>query len=202
MCLLLTLLHCTQASPYTITQSPQSGAVHVACTASGLSLLLPAYHCSSKSVPGEQLLVKIMPHWMQAQQEVDEVLQGRPKPTMRDYTQLKYVMRCVNESMRLYPHPPVLLRRAMIQDELPGAPVSLLTLSLVTLLSTDSLSLLPLWLQCCSPVPAYFHSLAPLLLPCLCSISLWSHCCLLLCCLYSPSLCSHCCLLICCIRSL
>lgn len=33
---------------------------------------------------------------------------------------LKYVMRCVNESMRLYPHPPVLLRRAMVQDELPG----------------------------------------------------------------------------------
>ena len=39
---------------------------------------------------------------------------------MQDYTELKYVMRCVNESMRLYPHPPVLLRRAMVQDELPG----------------------------------------------------------------------------------
>jgi hypothetical protein len=34
---------------------------------------------------------------------------------------LKYVMRCVNESMRLYPHPPVLLRRALVEDELPGA---------------------------------------------------------------------------------
>jgi hypothetical protein len=33
---------------------------------------------------------------------------------------LKYVMRCVNESMRLYPHPPVLLRRALVEDELPG----------------------------------------------------------------------------------
>lgn len=33
---------------------------------------------------------------------------------------LKYVMRCVNESMRLYPHPPVLLRRAIVEDELPG----------------------------------------------------------------------------------
>ena len=33
---------------------------------------------------------------------------------------LKYTMRCVNESMRLYPHPPVLLRRAMVPDELPG----------------------------------------------------------------------------------
>lgn len=51
---------------------------------------------------------------------MDEVLGDRQQPTMADYTKLKYVMRCVNESMRLYPHPPVLLRRAMIQDELPG----------------------------------------------------------------------------------
>ena len=29
-------------------------------------------------------------------------------------------MRCINESMRLYPHPPVLLRRARVKDELPG----------------------------------------------------------------------------------
>jgi hypothetical protein len=29
--------------------------------------------------------------------------------------------RCVNESMRLYPHPPVLLRRSLVPDELPGA---------------------------------------------------------------------------------
>jgi carotenoid epsilon hydroxylase len=27
----------------------------------------------------------------------------------------------VNESMRLYPHPPVLLRRSLVPDELPGA---------------------------------------------------------------------------------
>lgn len=33
---------------------------------------------------------------------------------------LKYVMRCINESMRLYPHPPVLLRRALVEDTLPG----------------------------------------------------------------------------------
>ena len=57
---------------------------------------------------------------MQAQQEVDEVLGDRQQPNVQDYAKLKYVMRCVNESMRLYPHPPVLLRRAMVQDELPG----------------------------------------------------------------------------------
>lgn len=46
----------------------------------------------------------------------------RDMPTMADYGNLKYVMRCVNESMRLYPHPPVLIRRALVDDELPGFP--------------------------------------------------------------------------------
>ena len=54
------------------------------------------------------------------QAEVDAVLGSRLSPTMADYGQLRYVMRCVNESMRLYPHPPVLLRRALVEDELPG----------------------------------------------------------------------------------
>ena len=43
-----------------------------------------------------------------------------PPHPAEDYMALKYCMRCVNESMRLYPHPPVLLRRAMVPDELPG----------------------------------------------------------------------------------
>ncbi|KAL4446664.1 hypothetical protein ABPG77_007908 [Micractinium sp. CCAP 211/92] len=55
-----------------------------------------------------------------AQEEVDRVLGDREKPTMEDYMNLKYVMRCINESMRLYPHPPVLLRRALVEDTLPG----------------------------------------------------------------------------------
>ena len=48
------------------------------------------------------------------------MLGEKAQPEVADYQQLKYLMRCVNESMRLYPHPPVLLRRAQIQDELPG----------------------------------------------------------------------------------
>ncbi|GAX74682.1 hypothetical protein CEUSTIGMA_g2130.t1 [Chlamydomonas eustigma] len=55
-----------------------------------------------------------------AQEEVDQVLQSRLQPSMAEYGQLRYVMRCVNESMRLYPHPPVLLRRALVADTLPG----------------------------------------------------------------------------------
>ncbi|KQJ97695.1 carotene epsilon-monooxygenase, chloroplastic [Brachypodium distachyon] len=54
-----------------------------------------------------------------AQDEVDRVLQGR-LPRYEDVKELKYLMRCINESMRLYPHPPVLIRRAIVDDVLPG----------------------------------------------------------------------------------
>jgi hypothetical protein len=61
----------------------------------------------------------------QAQEEVDRVLGGSAGglPSVAQYGELKYLMRCVNESMRLYPHPPVLLRRAQVADTLPGAPI-------------------------------------------------------------------------------
>eukprot|EP00878_Enallax_costatus_P024806 GHUV01026495.1.p1 GENE.GHUV01026495.1~~GHUV01026495.1.p1 ORF type:complete len:533 (+),score=153.01 GHUV01026495.1:330-1928(+) len=55
-----------------------------------------------------------------AQAEVDRVLGSSSSPNMQQYMDLKYTMRCVNESMRLYPHPPVLLRRARVPDVLPG----------------------------------------------------------------------------------
>ncbi|KAH9326038.1 hypothetical protein KI387_006216, partial [Taxus chinensis] len=54
-----------------------------------------------------------------AQQEVDRVLQGR-NPNFADTRELKFLTRCINESMRLYPHPPVLIRRAQEPDVLPG----------------------------------------------------------------------------------
>ncbi|XP_010546518.1 PREDICTED: carotene epsilon-monooxygenase, chloroplastic isoform X2 [Tarenaya hassleriana] len=56
---------------------------------------------------------------MKAQEEVDRVLQGK-NPTFEDIKELKYTTRCINESMRLYPHPPVLIRRAQFPDVLPG----------------------------------------------------------------------------------
>ncbi|CAO2824128.1 unnamed protein product [Amaranthus hypochondriacus] len=54
-----------------------------------------------------------------AKEEVDRVLQGR-LPSFEDTKELKYLARCILESMRLYPHPPVLLRRAQVPDTLPG----------------------------------------------------------------------------------
>ncbi|KAG6433971.1 hypothetical protein SASPL_105590 [Salvia splendens] len=54
-----------------------------------------------------------------AHEEVDRILQGR-LPTYEDIKNLKFLARCINVSMRLYPHPPVLLRRAQVDDVLPG----------------------------------------------------------------------------------
>eukprot|EP00897_Mesotaenium_endlicherianum_P002739 jgi/Mesen1/2493/ME000159S01617 len=54
-----------------------------------------------------------------AQEEVDRVLAGAA-PTFSNTRELKYVTRCINESMRLYPHPPILIRRALQDDVLPG----------------------------------------------------------------------------------
>ena len=57
---------------------------------------------------------------LQVQEEIDEVLGDGDQPDVKGYAALKYLTRCVNESMRLFPHPPVLLRRAEIEDTLPG----------------------------------------------------------------------------------
>ncbi|PNY09400.1 carotene epsilon-monooxygenase chloroplastic-like [Trifolium pratense] len=54
-----------------------------------------------------------------AQEEVDSVLQGR-RPSYEDIKDLKFLNRCIIESLRLYPHPPVLIRRSQVPDELPG----------------------------------------------------------------------------------
>ncbi|KAJ0027232.1 hypothetical protein Pint_35784 [Pistacia integerrima] len=52
------------------------------------------------------LLSKDSDSLIKAQEEVDRVLHGRP-PSFEDVKDLKFIMRCINESMRLYPHPPV-----------------------------------------------------------------------------------------------
>eukprot|EP00600_Ochromonadales_sp_CCMP1393_P009817 CAMPEP_0174970684 /NCGR_PEP_ID=MMETSP0004_2-20121128/9537_1 /TAXON_ID=420556 /ORGANISM="Ochromonas sp., Strain CCMP1393" /LENGTH=682 /DNA_ID=CAMNT_0016220477 /DNA_START=207 /DNA_END=2255 /DNA_ORIENTATION=- len=52
------------------------------------------------------------------QAEVDEVLQGR-KPTYEDMINLPLMRRCLAETLRMYPEPPLLIRRALADDELP-----------------------------------------------------------------------------------
>jgi len=52
-------------------------------------------------------------------EEVDRVL-GDRKPTLADMKELQFTTRVINESMRLYPQPPVLIRRALKEDNLAG----------------------------------------------------------------------------------
>lgn len=51
--------------------------------------------------------------------QVDTVI-GDGKPTLDSIKELKYTMRVINEGMRLYPQPPVLIRRALEGDIIGG----------------------------------------------------------------------------------
>ncbi|KAL1204949.1 Protein LUTEIN DEFICIENT 5 [Cardamine amara subsp. amara] len=56
------------------------------------------------------------------QEEVDSVI-GDRFPTIEDMKKLKYTTRVMNESLRLYPQPPVLIRRSMENDKLGPYPI-------------------------------------------------------------------------------
>lgn len=56
------------------------------------------------------------------QEEVDSVL-GDWFPRIEDMKKLKYATRVINESMRLYPQPPVLIRRSLEDDVLGEYPI-------------------------------------------------------------------------------
>jgi beta-ring hydroxylase len=51
--------------------------------------------------------------------QVDTVL-GDSKPSIAQMKSLVYTTRVINESMRLYPQPPVLIRRALEADKIGG----------------------------------------------------------------------------------
>lgn len=55
--------------------------------------------------------------------QVDSVL-GDAKPDVGTMRQLRYTTRVINEAMRLYPQPPVLIRRALVPDTLGGYPIA------------------------------------------------------------------------------
>ncbi|CAI5975863.1 unnamed protein product [Closterium sp. NIES-65] len=56
------------------------------------------------------------------QAEVDAVL-GDRQPSIEDFKKLRFTTRVINEAMRLYPQPPVLIRRALEDDVLGGYPI-------------------------------------------------------------------------------
>ncbi|XP_054803888.1 protein LUTEIN DEFICIENT 5, chloroplastic [Prosopis cineraria] len=56
------------------------------------------------------------------QEEVDSIL-GDRFPSIDDMKKLKFTTRVINESLRLYPQPPVLIRRSLENDVLGGYPI-------------------------------------------------------------------------------
>lgn len=56
---------------------------------------------------------------VKAQAEIDSVLRGR-RPNLEDIKKLQYVRFIVAESLRLFPQPPLLIRRSLKPDLLPG----------------------------------------------------------------------------------
>lgn len=53
------------------------------------------------------------------QEEVDCILAGKSRPTYEDVKEMKRTRRAIAESLRLYPQPPLLIRRALEDVELP-----------------------------------------------------------------------------------
>jgi len=54
------------------------------------------------------------------QQEIDEVMGDRKIPTLEDVKNMENVRLCFAESLRMYPEPPLLIRRALEEDVLPA----------------------------------------------------------------------------------
>lgn len=85
-----------------------------------LSMLVAGHETTASVLTWTLFLLVQNPNSMaKARAEVDRVLGDAPFPNLRSYGELKYISKCIAESMRLYPHPPVLLRRALVDDALP-----------------------------------------------------------------------------------
>lgn len=54
------------------------------------------------------------------QDEIDEVMKGKSRPDYDDIVAMKKLRMALIESLRLYPEPPILIRRALKDDVLPA----------------------------------------------------------------------------------
>ncbi|KAK3242080.1 hypothetical protein CYMTET_48208 [Cymbomonas tetramitiformis] len=80
-----------------------------------MTLLIAGHETTAAVLTWTFYLLSQHPEKMQRiQEEVDDVL-GDRKPSFQDLRELAYTTRVINEGMRLYPQPPVLIRRT-VQD--------------------------------------------------------------------------------------
>ncbi|KAF3320363.1 protein LUTEIN DEFICIENT 5 [Carex littledalei] len=88
-----------------------------------MTMLIAGHETSAAVLTWTFYLLSKEPEVMaKLQEEVDRVL-GDCMPTIDDVKKLVYTTRVINESLRLYPQPPVLIRRSMEDDVLGGYPI-------------------------------------------------------------------------------
>ncbi|PQP97604.1 hypothetical protein Pyn_39913 [Prunus yedoensis var. nudiflora] len=83
-----------------------------------MTMLIAGHETSAAVLTWTFYLLSTEPSVMsKLQEEADSVL-GDRYPTIEDVKKLKYATRVINESLRLYPQPPVLIRRSLEDDRL------------------------------------------------------------------------------------
>ncbi|CAN6245608.1 unnamed protein product [Urochloa humidicola] len=88
-----------------------------------MTMLIAGHETSAAVLTWTFYLLSKYPKVMaKLQDEVDNIL-GDGLPTIEDVKKLKYTTRVINESLRLYPQPPVLIRRSLEDDMLGGYPI-------------------------------------------------------------------------------
>ncbi|KAL2330209.1 hypothetical protein Fmac_017790 [Flemingia macrophylla] len=88
-----------------------------------MTMLIAGHETSAAVLTWTFYLLSKEPRVMsKLQEEVDSVL-GDRFPTIEDMKKLKYTTRVINESLRLYPQPPVLIRRSIGDDVLGEYPI-------------------------------------------------------------------------------
>ncbi|XP_074311340.1 protein LUTEIN DEFICIENT 5, chloroplastic [Silene latifolia] len=88
-----------------------------------MTLLIAGHETSAAVLTWTFYLLSQNPEVMsKLQNEVDMVL-GDRFPTIEDLKNLKYSSRVISESLRLYPQPPVLIRRSLQEDILGSYPI-------------------------------------------------------------------------------
>ncbi|OIW17878.1 hypothetical protein TanjilG_00235 [Lupinus angustifolius] len=88
-----------------------------------MTMLIAGHETSAAVLTWTFYLLSTEPRVMsKLQEEVDSII-GDRLPTIEDMKKLKYATRVINESLRLYPQPPVLIRRSLEDDVLGEYPI-------------------------------------------------------------------------------
>ncbi|KAJ8753642.1 hypothetical protein K2173_025633 [Erythroxylum novogranatense] len=88
-----------------------------------MTMLIAGHETSAAVLTWTFYLLSKEPHVLSKLQEEVDCIIGDRLPTTEDLKKLKYTTRVINESLRLYPQPPVLIRRSLENDMLGKYPI-------------------------------------------------------------------------------